>query len=56
VVERQLAVACQRDLRARIAALFDVLADQPVEVFERLKRRAERRERSEAISRRLGSS
>ena len=38
--QRELAVARQRDLRAGIAALFDMLADQPVEMFERLQRRS----------------
>jgi len=33
--QRQLAVARQRDLGPGIAALLDMLADQPIEVFER---------------------
>ena len=40
--QRELAVARQRDLRAGITALFDMLSDQPVEMFERLQREAER--------------
>ena len=39
--QRQLAVPRQRDLRAGIAALLDMLADQPVEMLERLLREAE---------------
>ncbi len=35
-VERQLAVPRQRDLRARIATFLDMLADQPVEMLQRL--------------------
>ena len=42
-VERQLPVPRQRDLRARIAPFLDMLADQPVEVLQRLGGEAERR-------------
>ena len=41
--QRQLAVPRQRDLRAGIAAFLDMLADQPVEMLERLAGKAERR-------------
>jgi hypothetical protein len=41
--ERQLAVPRQRDLRPRISALLDVLPDQPVEVLQRRRGKAEAR-------------
>ena len=39
--QRQLPVTGERDLRAGIAALFDMLADQPVEMLERPLRQPE---------------
>ena len=39
--QRQLPVPGQGDLRARIAALLDMLADQPVEMLQRLGGKAE---------------
>jgi hypothetical protein len=41
--QRKLAVPGQGDLRARIAAVFDMLLDQPIEMLERLGGKAEAR-------------
>ena len=41
--QRQLAVPRQRDLRAGIAALLDVLPDQPIEMLQRRRGKAEAR-------------